>query len=143
LKILGLDLGSKTIGVALSDDLALTAQAWTTIRRTTPEKDLSVLRKLILDHQVNEIVVGLPVNMDGSKGEAAQRAESFMERLRTLFPIKITPWDERLSTVAAERILLEGDLSRRKRRKVIDRLAAAIILQNYLDSRSRKMEQSP
>jgi putative Holliday junction resolvase len=137
MKILGLDLGSKTIGVAISDDLVLTAQVLTSIKRTVPEKDLADILALVNEYQVQEIVVGLPINMDGTKGESARKAEAFIEKLRETFSIKIIPWDERLSTVAAERILLEGDLSRKKRRKVIDRLSAAIILQGYLDSRPR------
>jgi len=141
MKILGLDLGSKTIGVAISDDLFLTAQVLTSIKRTTLEKDLSVMFRLVDEYGVGEIVVGLPINMDGSTGESARKAESFIEKLREIFPIRIIPWDERLSTVAAERILLEGDLSRKKRRKVIDRLSAAIILQGYLDSRPRENGQ--
>jgi putative holliday junction resolvase len=136
-KILGLDLGSKTIGVAVSDDLRLTAQVLTTLQRTVLEEDLTAIRNLTEQYGVEEIVVGLPVNMDGTKGGAAQTAEAFIEHLRQALSIKITPWDERLSTVAAERILLEGDVSRRKRKKVIDRLAAAFILQGYLDSRPR------
>jgi putative Holliday junction resolvase len=136
-KILGLDLGSKTIGVAISDDLLITAQVLTAIKRTVLEKDLAQIRELVDRHQVQEIVVGLPINMDGSKGESALKAEEFIEVLRQNLSLRITAWDERLSTVAAERILLEGDLSRRKRRKVIDRLAAAFILQGYLDSRPR------
>ena len=138
MKILGLDLGSKLIGVAISDDLLLTAQVLTSIQRTTPEKDMAALRALVEEYQVQEIVVGLPVNMDGTKGRAAQTAEAFIEELGQALSIKITPWDERLSTVAAEKILLEGDLSRKKRRKVIDRLAAAYILQGYLDSRPKE-----
>jgi putative Holliday junction resolvase len=138
MKILGLDLGSKTIGVAISDDLFLTAQVLTSIQRTTLEKDLAVIVGLVNEYQVQEIVVGLPINMDGSTGESARKAGAFIEKLRETFSIKIIPWDERLSTVAAERILLEGDLSRKKRRKVIDRLSAAIILQGYLDSRPRE-----
>jgi putative Holliday junction resolvase len=138
MKILGLDLGSKTIGVAISDDLFLTAQVLTSIKRTTLEKDLAVIVSLVDEYGVEEIVVGLPINMDGSSGESARKAESFIDKLRETLPIRIIPWDERLSTVAAERILLEGDLSRKKRRKVIDRLSAAIILQGYLDSRPRE-----
>jgi putative holliday junction resolvase len=137
MKILGLDLGSKKIGVAISDDLLLTAQVLTSIHRTTLDKDLAAIRALAEEYQVQEILVGLPVNMDGSRGSAAQRTEAFIEDLRQILPIKITLWDERLSTVAAEKILLEGDLSRRKRRQVIDRLAAAYILQGYLDSRPK------
>ena len=142
MKILGLDLGSKTIGVAISDDLFLTAQVLTSIHRTTLGKDLAVIVGLVDQYGVEEIVVGLPINMDGSTGDSARRAESFIEQLRETLPIKIIPWDERLSTVAAERILLEGDLSRKKRRKVIDRLSAAIILQGYLDSRPREEGRS-
>ena len=138
MKILGLDLGSRTIGVAISDDLLLTAQVLTSIKRTILEKDLAVILALVNEYKVQEIGVGLPFNMDGSKGESARKAEEFIEKLRETFLIKIIPWDERLSTVAAERILLEGDLSRQKRRKVIDRLSAAIILQGYLDSRPWK-----
>jgi putative holliday junction resolvase len=138
MKILGLDLGSKTIGVAISDDLLLTAQVLTSIKRTVLEKDLAAIQTLVKEYQAEEIVIGLPVNMDGTKGEAAMMAEAFIEDLSRVVPIKITPWDERLSTVAAEKILLEGDLSRQKRRKVIDRLAAAYILQGYLDSRPKE-----
>jgi len=137
MKILGLDLGSKTIGVAISDDLVITAQVLTSIKRSVLEKDLAVIVSLVDEYRVEEIVVGLPINMDGSTGESARQAEAFIDKLREIFSIKIIPWDERLSTVAAERILLEGDLSRKKRRKVIDRLSAAIILQGYLDSRPR------
>jgi putative Holliday junction resolvase len=134
---MGLDLGSKTIGVALSDPLTITAQVLTSIHRTALAKDLEAILGLVEDHQVEELVIGLPINMDGSRGGAVDKVEAFIERLSARLTIKIIPWDERLSTVAAERILLEGDLSRAKRRKVIDRLAAAIILQGYLDSRPR------
>jgi putative Holliday junction resolvase len=137
MKILGLDLGSKTIGVAVSDDLEITAQVLTSIKRTALAKDLSIIQDLVKTYHIQELVVGLPINMDGSKGESALKAEEFIEHLRGCLSIKIIPWDERLSTVAAERILLEGDLSRKKRRKVIDRVAAGFILQGYLDSRVR------
>ena len=143
MKILGLDLGSKTIGVAISDDLLFTAQVLTSIQRTALKKDLAVIRNLVEEYRVEELVVGLPINMDGTKGESALKAEEFIEKLRLSLYIKIIPWDERLSTVAAERILLEGDLSRKKRRKVIDRLAAAFILQGYLDSRPKEKGPIP
>jgi putative Holliday junction resolvase len=143
MRILGLDLGSKTIGVAMSDDLLITAQVLTSIKRTTLEKDLAAIRNLVVEYEVEEVVVGLPINMDGTKGASALGAEEFIGNLRLLLPIKIIPWDERLSTVAAEKILLEGDLSRQKRRKVIDRLAAAYILQGYLDSRPREKGRTP
>jgi putative Holliday junction resolvase len=137
MRILGLDFGTKTIGVALSDELTITAQTLTSISRTTLKRDLETLQQLIREHGVDEVVIGMPVNMDGSRGPAAEAVADFIDRLRSLTDIEIIPWDERLTTVAAERILLEGDLSRRKRRQVIDRLAAAIILQGYLDSRPK------
>jgi putative Holliday junction resolvase len=137
MRIMSLDLGSKTIGVALSDELTITAQVLTSIHRTTLAKDLEAILRLVADHQAEELVIGLPINMDGSRGGAVDKVETFVEHLSARLTIRIIPWDERLSTVAAERILLEGDLSRAKRRKVIDRLSAAIILQGYLDSRPR------
>ncbi|HSO71729.1 MAG TPA: Holliday junction resolvase RuvX [Thermodesulfobacteriota bacterium] len=137
MRIMGLDLGSKTIGVALSDPLTITAQSLTSIHRTSLAKDLEAILRLVEAHQVEELVIGLPINMDGSRGGAVDKVETFIEHLNALLTIRIIRWDERLSTVAAERILLEGDLSRAKRRKVIDRLSAAIILQGYLDSRPR------
>jgi len=140
MRILGLDFGSKVIGVAISDELTITAQPLTSIRRTSLEKDLSSILELVTGYQVAEVVVGLPINMNGTKGESARKAEAFIEKLQGRLSSKIISWDERLTTMAAERVLLEGDVSRRKRRKVIDRVAAALILQGYLDSRSRKNE---
>jgi putative Holliday junction resolvase len=140
MRILGLDFGSKVIGVAISDDLTITAQPLTSIRRIGLEKDLISILEIVDGYQVAEVVVGLPVNMNGTKGESARKAEAFIEKLQGRVSSRVIPWDERLTTVAAERALLEGDMSRRKRRKVIDRVAAALILQGYLDSRSRKNE---
>jgi len=140
MRILGLDFGSKVIGVAISDDLTITAQPLTSIRRISLEKDLSSILELVAGYQVEEVVVGLPINMNGTKGESARKAEAFIEKLQGRLSFKIIPWDERMTTMAAERALLEGDVSRRKRRKVIDQVAAALILQGYLDSRSRKNE---
>jgi putative Holliday junction resolvase len=137
MRIMGLDLGSKTIGVAVSDPLTITAQVLTSIHRTALEKDLGAIVRLTEEYQIQELIVGLPINMDGSRGGAVDRVETFIGQLEARLSIRIVPWDERLSTVAAEKILLEGDLSRAKRRKVIDRLSAAIILQGYLDSRPR------
>lgn len=140
MRILGLDLGSKTIGVAVSDPLYITAQVLTSIHRTTLAKDLEAIVGLVAEQQIEELVIGLPINMDGSRGGAVDQVETFIGQLSPRLAIRIIPWDERLSTVAAERILLEGDLSRAKRRKVIDRLSAAIILQGYLDSRPRSRD---
>ncbi|NPV27740.1 MAG: Holliday junction resolvase RuvX [Firmicutes bacterium] len=134
MRIMGLDLGSKTIGVAISDPLGWTAQGLTTLTRTAePGNDLERLKELIIQHQVEQVVVGLPRNMDGSYGPQAEKARQFAAELAEECQLPVTLWDERLSTVAAERALLAGDVSRRKRRQVIDKMAAVLILQNYLD----------
>lgn len=124
--------------MALSDELHLTAQVLTTINRQSLSVDLESLRRITKEHDVSQIVVGMPINMDGSLGPKARETERFMAELACAVDCPITDWDERLSTVAAERTLLEANLSRAKRRKVIDRVAAAWILQGYLDSRAAK-----
>ncbi|MBI2369005.1 MAG: Holliday junction resolvase RuvX [Deltaproteobacteria bacterium] len=133
MRALGLDVGSKTIGVAKSDELGWTAQGLTTIRRATLAADLQALTRLIHEHQIDTVVVGLPKNMDGTLGPQAQLVLSFVRALEKALPVPVVTWDERLSTIGAERALFEADLSRRKRRKVIDKMAAAFILQGYLD----------
>lgn len=137
MRVLGLDVGEKTIGVALSDPLGWTAQGLETWRRKNMKADLEHLLLLIEKHEVTAIVIGLPLNMNGSKGPSAHRAEEMGEILQEKSQAKIIYQDERLSTVAMERILLQGDVSRSKRKKVIDKMAAAYILQGYLDSLSR------
>lgn len=129
---MGLDLGERNIGVALSDSLALTAQPLKVIKRSAEE--FAELAEIIRDYEVSEIVVGYPKNMNGTLGERAHAAEEFARLLERKFRIPVKLWDERLSTVAAERSLLEADLSRAKRKKVIDKMAAVFILQGYLDS---------
>ena len=132
---MGLDLGSRTIGVAISDGTGLIAGGVETIRRTSPERDWARLNQLVAELEVTEIVLGYPKNMNGTVGERAQGCEQFAQALRARFPaLKVFLWDERLSTVAAERVLIDADLRRSKRRKVIDKMAAVVILQNYLDS---------
>ncbi|MBD3304983.1 Holliday junction resolvase RuvX [candidate division KSB3 bacterium] len=134
-KILGLDVGEKTIGVAVSDELRWTAQGLTTLKRAGKTRDLSALTTLIDTHNVEEIVIGLPKNMNNTLGEQAEKVLKFSRLLETQFQdMKITLWDERLTTSAADRILLRADMSRKKRKKVINTLAAALILQNYLDA---------
>ncbi|MEK6791089.1 MAG: Holliday junction resolvase RuvX [Deltaproteobacteria bacterium] len=132
MRILGLDLGSKTIGVALSDEAQTIAMPLTTIKRTG--KDLQALLGLCVEHGVSSIVVGMPINMDGSIGSAGLSAQGFMERLKGASGLAVTAWDERLSTVAVTRTLIEADMSREKRKKAVDKLAASYILQGYLDS---------
>jgi len=131
MRILGLDLGQKRIGVAISDGLGITAQGLDTIKR----EDKVSLENIIRDREVTEIVVGLPLNMDGTKGERAEDAILFADNLKKDLSIAVKMWDERLSTLYVERAMIEGDLSRRKRKTLSDKLAAQVILQSYLDSR--------
>ena len=133
MRILGLDMGSKTIGVALSDPLGWTAQGITTIRRTKKEQDLEEVNKICNEYGVETIVVGLPKNMNGTIGEAGEKALEFAELLKEKTELPIEMWDERLTTVAAHRAMLEADLSRNKRKKIVDKIAATYILQGYLD----------
>ncbi len=137
MRLLGLDVGEKTIGVAVSDELGWTAQAVTVIRRQELSEDLAQLRAIIDRYQVSELVVGLPKNMNGSIGPQAEKAMAFAATLREEMGLKATLWDERLTTVAANRSLLQADLSRARRRQVIDKVAAVLILQGYLDGRSK------
>lgn len=132
---MGLDLGTKNIGVAVSDESGTLAQGREVVLRTTDEEALRQIEKIVKDFGVEEIVVGIPINMDGTRGERAADSERFAEKLeeRTHIPVRL--WDERLSTREAESVMLEADVTRSKRKKVIDKLAAQIILQSYLDSR--------
>ena len=136
-KILGLDVGSKTVGIAISDLMGWTAQGLDTLRINEEQDDLGIdqLVKIIKDNQVGTVVIGLPKNMNNSIGFRGEASIKYKEKLRESIPsIDIVMWDERLSTMAAERSLLEADVSRQKRKKVIDKMAAVFILQGYLDS---------
>ena len=132
-RIMGLDVGDKTIGVSVSDLMGLTSQPVTTIKRVSKKKDIESLKEIIKEKQVIKIVSGLPKNMNGTLGPQGEKVLSFCEFLKEETKIEIEFFDERLSTVQAERSLLGGDISRQKRKKVIDMLAAVIILQGYLD----------
>ena len=136
-KILGLDVGSKTVGIAISDLMGWTAQGLDTLRINEEQDDLGIdqLVKIIQDNQVGTVVIGLPKNMNNSIGFRGEASIKYKEKLQESIPsIDIVMWDERLSTMAAERSLLEADVSRQKRKKVIDKMAAVFILQGYLDS---------
>ncbi len=135
---LGLDYGDRRIGVALSDELGWTAQGLEVIENRTEEAVLARIAQLVSENQVGEIVVGLPKNMNGTIGPKGELCQTFAERLREQLGLPIHLWDERLTTVSAQRTLLEADVSRKKRKQVIDKMAAAIILQNYLDSITKK-----
>jgi len=139
-RTMALDVGSARVGVAISDPLGLTAQPISTIQRTGIRQDLKAIVDLARKHEADSIVVGLPLKLDGETGPAAASILQFVDRLRAVVSIPVVTWDERLSTVQAERALLEGDVSRRRRRDTIDKVAAAIILQAYLDSRQKETQ---
>jgi len=138
MRIIGLDYGDRTIGVALSDELGWTAQGIEVIRRKSEEADLERLRQLIAQFQVEEIVVGLPKNMNGTLGPRCEASMAFARILEEQFNLPIHLWDERLTTVSATRTLIEADVSRKKRKQVVDKIAAQLILQNYLDSKTKR-----
>ena len=130
---MGLDFGEKFIGVALSDGLGITAQGLGRIARSSPQADLDKIRELIKEHRVEKLIVGLPRRMDGTLGTQAEAVMNFVEELRRALGVEVVTWDERLTTVEAERTMIRGDLSRKRRRKIIDKLSAVLILQSYLD----------
>ena len=138
MKIMGLDVGSKTIGIAISDAFGWTAQGIETVKinEAIGEFGIERIKELVKEHNVTEFVVGFPKNMNntvGPRGEASQNYKTLLEETFG-FPVKL--WDERLTTMAAERVLIEADVSRKKRKQVIDKMAAVMILQGYLDSRN-------
>ncbi|WP_096201393.1 Holliday junction resolvase RuvX [Bacillus sp. FJAT-45350] len=136
MRILGLDVGTKTVGIAISDELGWTAQGHDTIRRTEEEDPMLVfesIAKLVKDYDIEKVVVGLPKNMNGTIGPSGEACQQFAEQLKQYITGPIILWDERLTTVAAEKMLISADVSRKKRKKVIDKMAAVMILQGYLD----------
>ena len=136
MSILCLDIGDRTIGIAISDSLRIIASGIGQLRRVQPEKnkELQHIKSLILQHEVDKLVVGLPLNMKGEEGEQAKKVRNFVDELSSGIEIPVVLFDERLSTVEAERVLREAKVSLLKRRKVRDKIAATVILQNYLDS---------
>lgn len=143
MRMMGLDIGEKTIGVAISDELGLIAQALKTIIRRGNEEDFLEIRNLITHHQIERIVVGLPRNMNGTLGKQAELVLSWIKELKERVSIPVVVWDERLSTVEATKTLLQADLSRGKRKKVINQLAASLILQGYLDRKRTQNDEDP
>ena len=135
-RALGLDVGSKTIGVAVSDELGLCAHGVTTLRRQGMKRDVAAVLAIVQEREVETLVVGVPYDLEGKVGPRAERVLAFVAELEAAAAPPIETWDERFSTVEAERVLLEADLSRRRRKAVIDRAAAAVILQGWLDHRS-------
>ena len=138
MKILGLDYGDRRIGVAASDAFGWTAQGLEVLERRRDEGEFARIAELVREHEISEIVVGLPKNMNGTVGPRGEICIAFAERLRDELNLPVHLWDERLTTMAAERTLIEADVSRKKRKQVVDKMAASLILQNYLDANSRR-----
>ncbi|WP_147564489.1 Holliday junction resolvase RuvX [Clostridium tyrobutyricum] len=134
MRILGLDIGDRTIGVAVCDPLGITAQGITTIRRKNEDVDIEKLKDICNKYDVESIVSGLPKNMNGTLGPQSKKVIEFCKIIEERIKLPIKMWDERLTTVAANRAMLEADLSRKKRKKIVDKMAATYILQGYLDS---------
>jgi putative holliday junction resolvase len=134
-RILSLDFGSKTIGLAVSDPLGITAQGLPTLRRKNKRTDFAALAAVIERFEVAEIVMGLPLHMSGRAGIQAEKAQLFAEELRTRFGLPVHLWDERLTSAEANRVLRESEMSIRRRGEVVDRLAAVLILQSFMEAR--------
>lgn len=132
-RILGLDIGDKTIGVAVSDPLGFTAQGITTIRRFSNKEDYSKLKELIDKYEAKKVVVGIPKNMNGTLGPQSEKVVKFATKLKNKYDVEIIYQDERMTTISAERILIEGNVRRENRKKYIDKIAAVFILQSYLN----------
>ena len=140
IRLLGLDVGTKTIGMAISDVTRTIATPFDTIRRTKFAADAKAIREVVEKNQVGALVLGLPLNLDGSEGPRAQSTRAFARNLAIHVTVPMVFWDERLSTAAVERHLIEADASRKRRAEVVDRMAAAYILQGLLE-RLRRLER--
>ncbi|MCM2531557.1 Holliday junction resolvase RuvX [Neobacillus pocheonensis] len=138
MRILGLDVGSKTVGIALSDELGWTAQGLKTLKINEEKQEFGFdeIGQLIKEYQVSQVVIGLPKNMNGTIGPRGEASQKYASEIERQFSVQTVLWDERLTTMAAERVLLEADVSRKKRKTVIDKMAAMLILQGYLDSKN-------
>lgn len=144
MRIMGLDFGSRTVGVAVSDSLLITAQGLEIIRRKEENKlrrTLARIEELIEEYEVEEIVLGLPVNMNATEGVRAELTREFQDKLQRRTGLPVFLWDERLTTVAADRAMMESGIRRENRKEYVDKIAATLILQNYLDSRTRQQEE--
>lgn len=137
MRILGLDVGEKTIGAAVSDPLGYTAQGIKTIRRKNIKADIDEIKKICDEYNVESILMGLPKNMNGTIGPSGEKVIEFSKIIESELNMPVKLWDERLTTVAAHKAMLEADLSRAKRKKIVDKIAAIYILQGYLDSISK------
>lgn len=138
MRILGLDYGEKRIGIAVCDELGLTAQGLPTLTRKTKKHDLEILANLIKDYNVEKIVIGYPLRLDGSEGIQCEKVNRFAVLLDATFCLPVIKWPETLSTKEAEEIMINSGVHWKKRKKIVDKLAACIILQNYLDTADKK-----
>ncbi|MEO4052191.1 Holliday junction resolvase RuvX [Solibacillus sp. CAU 1738] len=138
MRIMGLDVGSKTVGVAISDALGWTAQGIETVKIDEEQQQFGIerIKELVKEYVVTEFVVGYPKNMNNTVGPRGEASENYKKLLEDTFGMPVKLWDERLTTMAAERMLIEADVSRKKRKQVIDKMAAVMILQGYLDSKN-------
>lgn len=137
-RVLGLDVGARRIGVAVSDPLGITAQGLETIHRKNKRTDLAVLEQVIREYSVVEIVVGYPLRMSGAEGTQSAKMDLFAEDLRKRFKLPVHLWDERLSSAQANRLLRETDMSIKRRGQVVDQMAAVLILQNWMEAREMR-----
>ena len=137
-RVLALDVGSKRIGVAVSDPLGITAQGLETIQRQNKRLDFEALASLLSKYEVREVVVGLPLRLSGAEGTQAEKMRRFADDLQSHFGVTVHLWDERWTSTEANRLLREADLSIEKRGKAVDRMAAVLILQSWLESRSNR-----
>lgn len=137
MRLLGLDIGDKKIGIAVSDELGFTAQGIGIIVRTSDKDDIKKILDYVESYGVEKVIAGLPKNMNGTEGPQSELVRSFCEKLKKSLKVDLEYWDERLTTVAAEKVLISADVSRKKRKGVIDKIAAALILQSYLNYTSR------
>jgi putative Holliday junction resolvase len=142
-RVLGIDLGSRRIGVAVSDGLGLTAQPRSTLARHGGARDMQSIATAVEDVGANRIVLGLPLDPEGKEGPAARRARDFADKLRAALNLPVDLVDESFSTVEAEAVLLAADVSRARRKQVVDKMAAAVILQRWLDARRGNTEENP
>ncbi|MFF5995565.1 Holliday junction resolvase RuvX [Lysinibacillus sp. KU-BSD001] len=138
MRIMGLDVGTKTVGVAISDALGWTAQGIETVKIDEEASEFGIerIKALVKEYAVTEFVVGYPKNMNNTVGPRGEASENYKKLLEETFGLPVKLWDERLTTMAAERMLIEADVSRKKRKQVIDKMAAVMILQGYLDSKN-------
>ena len=139
MRILSLDVGKKKIGIAITDALGITAQGLETLVRENKKTDFERIKKIIHDMNVSKIIVGLPLNMDGTAGVMAKEIYNFVDKLKEGTDVPVQVWDERLTTMEAERVLLQADLSRKKRKRLDDRVAAQLILQSYLSATDKNV----